>query len=239
MLVIPGDGNGSALYQAIPAAGSNSQAQLNEIKTEIVSDTGPWQSWSKDDKFLENISGNPVGMSSVTAPTLIKQKCFGGSQDENSYHSIRQTSDGGYVLTTSYSLSNDGDVSGNHGKKDIWIAKLRNDWSVEWQKSLGGSGDDVASSYEFSSNNKTFLIFGSTTSNDGDVSGNHGGTDIWVVNMSLNGTILWQRCYGGSGDETDFSMTNLYYSDSGRLLTVTSSSNDGNIIGNHGEKISM
>ena len=236
LLVMPVTAMDLPFIRPFPAAGSNTQPQLNEISNEIVSDTGPWQTWSKDDEFLENISGSLVGMPSVTAPTLIKQKCFGGSQDENSYHSIRQTSDGGYVLTTSYSLSNDGDVSGNHGKKDIWIAKLRNDWSVEWQKSLGGSGDDVASSYEFSSNNETFLIFGTTTSNDGDVSGNHGGTDIWVVNMSLNGTILWQRCYGGAGDETDLSMTTLYYSDFGRLLTVTSSSNDGDIIGNHGGK---
>jgi len=130
LLVMPVTAMDLPFIRPFPAAGSNTQPQLNEISNEIVSDTGPWQTWSKDDEFLENISGSLVGMPSVTAPTLIKQKCFGGSQDENSYHSIRQTSDGGYVLTTSYSLSNDGDVSGNHGKKDIWIAKLRNELGV-------------------------------------------------------------------------------------------------------------
>ena len=238
LLIVPVSAIDLPFIRPFPAAGGNNLAKLNEIKTDVVLDTAPWQTWSEDGEFLGNLSGNPLGMSGVTAPTLIRQKTFGGSEEEHGYNWLaRETPDGGYVLTSSYSLSNDGDVSGNHGKKDIWIAKLRNNWSIEWQKSLGGSGDDVASTFEFSDDNKTFLIFGSTTSNDGDVSGNHGGTDIWVVNMSLNGTVLWQRCYGGSGEETDFSVSKLYSSaDPGRMLIMTSSSNDGNIIGNHGGK---
>ena len=40
-----------------------------------------------------------------------------------------------------------------------------------------------------------------TDSNDGDVSGNHGSGDSWVVKLDTLGTILAQNCYGGSGND--------------------------------------
>ena len=50
------------------------------------------------------------------------QKCYGGSNAESA-SSIKPTPDGGYLLA-GYSSSNNGDVSGNHGGGDFWIAKL-------------------------------------------------------------------------------------------------------------------
>jgi hypothetical protein len=44
-------------------------------------------------------------------------------------------------------------------------------------------------------------MVGSTDSNDGDVSGGHGGTDAWVVRINKNGEIKWQKPLGGSGYE--------------------------------------
>ena len=45
-----------------------------------------------------------------------------------------------------------------------------------------------------------------TFSNDGDVSGNHGGGDVWVVKINAIGKIIWQRAVGGSGYETGLPM---------------------------------
>ena len=50
------------------------------------------------------------------------QKCLGGSLDDTGM-SIQQTTDEGYILT-GYTLSNDGDVTGNHGLNDVWVVKL-------------------------------------------------------------------------------------------------------------------
>src|SRR5436305_1217047 len=81
-----------------------------------------------------------------TLPTIQWQKSLGGSSDEVAY-SIEQTSDGGYIAA-GYTLSNDGDVSGNHGSLDYWIVKLNSSGAIQWQKSLGGSGEDGATSIE-------------------------------------------------------------------------------------------
>jgi hypothetical protein len=50
------------------------------------------------------------------------QKCLGGSKDDEA-RSVRQTADGGYIVAGS-TMSNDGNVSGNHGGKDFWMVKL-------------------------------------------------------------------------------------------------------------------
>ena len=50
--------------------------------------------------------------------------------------------------------------------------------SIIWQKSLGGSNNDKANCIIRTVDNG-FLIVGSTNSNNGDVSGYHGGTDAF------------------------------------------------------------
>ena len=50
------------------------------------------------------------------------EKSFGGSSGDNGF-SIQQTNDGGYIIGGT-SASNDGDVTNNHGNRDIWIIKI-------------------------------------------------------------------------------------------------------------------
>src|SRR5579872_6099007 len=78
----------------------------------------------------------------TTAPPIQWQKCFGGS-GEDIATAIRQTSDSGYIVA-GYNNSTDGDVTGNHGNSDFWIVKLSKTGTLEWEKSLGGSQDEVA-----------------------------------------------------------------------------------------------
>ena len=58
-------------------------------------------------------------------PTIEWEQNYGGSDDDRA-SSIQQTLDGGYIVA-GYSLSNDGDVSGNNGDYDYWIVKLSDD----------------------------------------------------------------------------------------------------------------
>src|SRR5579871_4996319 len=74
------------------------------------------------------------------APAIEWQTSLGGSGGEGA-NSIRQTSDGGYIVAGT-SSSNDGDVTGHHGSAnsvDFWIVKLKSSGAIDWQKSLGGS----------------------------------------------------------------------------------------------------
>jgi hypothetical protein len=110
------------------------------------------------------------------------QKCLGGTNNDYA-NSIQQTSDGGFIVA-GYTESNDGDVSGYHGGDyDAWVVKLNSSGDILWQKCLGGTIDDRAYSIQQTSDGG-FIVAGFTVSNDGDVSGNHGASDAWVVKLN-------------------------------------------------------
>lgn len=56
--------------------------------------------------------------------------------------------------------------------------------SIQWQKTLGGSQLDVAHSIQQTSDGG-FIVAGRSNSIDGDVTGNHGYADCWVVKLGL------------------------------------------------------
>ena len=129
--------------------------------------------------LLFTILSTLLSISFTSAQHIIQwQKCLGGSFDDYA-RSIQQTTDGGYIVAGT-SDSNDGDVSGNHGATDYWVLKLSGIGNIEWQKSLGGSGRDEAYSIQ-QTNDGGFIVAGESFSMDGDVSGNHGNSDYWVV----------------------------------------------------------
>jgi hypothetical protein len=157
------------------------------------------------------------------------QKSLGGTGSESAKQ-IQQTNDGGYIVA-GWSNSNDGDVTGNQGEYDFWVVKLNDVGSIAWQKSIGGSGWELASSIQQTTDGG-YIVAGSTTSNNGDVLGYIGGGDLWMVKLTSIGGILWQKCLGGTNNETAHSVRQT--SDAGYIVTGTSNSNDGNVSGNHG-----
>ena len=68
--------------------------------------------------------------------------------------------------------------------------------NIEWQNCFGGSKDDHA--VDIIKLEDGFLIAGSTNSNDGNISSNHGGMDIWLIYTDTLGVFLWEKSYGGS-----------------------------------------
>ncbi len=128
--------------------------------------------------------------------TITWQKCFGGNSIDEA-KSVEQTSDGGYIVA-GWTRSNNLDITVNNGGSDFWVIKLDASGSLTWQKSLGGSGDEVASSVKQTADGG-YIVAGETPSTNGDVSGNNGGTDYWVTKLSSAGALVWQKCYGGSG----------------------------------------
>jgi hypothetical protein len=163
-------------------------------------------------------------------PLIQWQKSFGGSGCEKAF-TTQQTSDGGYIIGGSSNSLNDGDVTGSNGDWDYWIVKLNSFGVLEWEKTLGGSGYDYAYSL-VQTTDKGFIVAGCTTSNDSEVSGNHGAFDVWVVKLDSIGNIDWKKCYGGSSSEKATSIQQT--SDSGYIIAGWSSSNDGDVSGNHG-----
>jgi Divergent InlB B-repeat domain len=102
---------------------------------------------------------------------------------------------------------------------------------ITWQKSLGGTAAEEAKNV-IPTSDGGFIIGGTTTSNDGDVTGNHGLKDCWVVKLNAAGGMEWQKTYGGTGNETFGSIRPT--SDGGFIMGATTTSNDGDVAGSHG-----
>ncbi|MEN9303179.1 MAG: hypothetical protein RL264_1608 [Bacteroidota bacterium] len=179
------------------------------------------------------------------------QKCFGGSGlstlpgfsdlDWDIGFSIIQTADGGYIFCGMTSSIN-GDVSGNDGSIDAWIVKINSTGIIQWQKCFGGSDDDIAIDI-IQTNDGGYIFAGYTFSNNGDVSGNHGNVDVWVVKLSSTGLIQWQKCYGGTNDESfGFDLSNIKKEmslnatlDGGYIISGATNSSNGDVSNNNGQ----
>ena len=167
------------------------------------------------------------------------RKKLGGSFDDFGTQ-IKPLASGGYIVLGYTQSPNNGDVSGVHGNPfvsvpaDIWLFKLDNSGNLLWQKCLGGTGIDLPGSIAFTASGG-FIISGYTTSNDGDVSGNHGGGDVWIVELDAARNVLWQKCYGGSAKEgTGFIKP---VSGGGYIFTASANSTDGDVTVNNFEDV--
>ncbi|MBK6996438.1 MAG: T9SS type A sorting domain-containing protein [Lewinellaceae bacterium] len=158
------------------------------------------------------------------------QKAFGGTQSEYGY-SIEQTIEGGYVMVGS-TRSNDGDVLANHGKADVWVVKLSETGTIEWQQTYGGT-DFEAAYYIQQTNDGGYVVAGSSSSFNGDIPKNQGGDDVWILKLSATGEIEWSKTFGGTKDEEAFCVQQT--SEGGYIVAAYTYSNDGDIINPRGD----
>ena len=159
------------------------------------------------------------------------QKCLGGSSYDFG-NAVVQTSYGGYAIA-GFTGSNDGNVSGNHntdGSADGWLVVLGLKGNVLYQHCYGGSSNDDLEGI-VKSDFGSLILAGSTSSNDGDVTGNHGGPDAWVIKVNLIGKIVWQKTVGGSGLEFVNNGLLTKTTDENVVTAGYSNSHDGDIQG--------
>ncbi len=110
------------------------------------------------------------------------QKTYGGTADDQA-KAIRQTSDGGYVVTG-------WTASFGAGNWDIWVLKLDGGGGIAWQKTFGGKKWDGAYSVRQTSDGG-YVVAGDTKSfGEGD-------SDLWILKLNGNGAIQWQKTAGG------------------------------------------
>jgi hypothetical protein len=182
--------------------------------------------YSNDGQISGNHGGEDVVLLSVDSTgNFLNSTTYGGSADDSPVQ-ILSTLDNGYILLCE-TFSNDGSVQGNHGDIDFWVVKIDSVGGIQWQKCFGGSSQDMPGRQIIETIDTSYLILGSTASVDGDVSGNHGIFDFWLVKLDKNGNILFQKCYGGSNIENGRGMNLLC--DGGMLLYGFAGSHDGDV----------
>jgi len=167
----------------------------------------------------------------TSAGDLIWAKNYGGSGIEIAY-SITKSQDGNYFLIGD-ARSNDQDVTNNKGNADAWLIKINDNGDLLWQKTYGGSEFDTGRSVKQFSDSK-IVIFGSSRSEDQDVSANYGQSDYWLIITDAEGGIIFEKNYGGSNLE--FGNDSVITLDNKVVVVGSSQSSDFDVLENKGSK---
>ncbi|MBP6825726.1 MAG: T9SS type A sorting domain-containing protein [Saprospiraceae bacterium] len=163
------------------------------------------------------------------AGNLQWEQNYGGSGTDAAY-AVQLTADGGYIVAGN-TQSIDGDVGGTNGGVDYWVLKLDASGNIQWEQNYGGSAQDAAYSIELTSDGG-YVVAGASQSVNGDVGGNLGAQDYWIIRLNASGDLLWERNYGGSN--ADLANEIQRTSDGGYVVAGNSFSSDGDVAGNNG-----
>ena len=135
------------------------------------------------------------------------QNTIGGGYLDNLLF-IEQTTDRGYILGGwSYSNATGDKTEKCQGGRDYWIVKTDSLGIIQWQNTIGGSGDDVLNSIQQTTDGG-YILGGYSYSNiSGDKTENSQGfEDYWIVKTDSLGVIGWQNTIGGSNSDHLYSL---------------------------------
>ena len=122
-----------------------------------------------------------------TSGTLQWQRSLNGSGQDLWYNAAVDAS--GNVYVAGYSTS-----SGGSGNADALIAKYNSAGTLQWQRSIGGSGNEYASQMALSPDGSLLVLSGNTsTSTAGSVDA------LITVISTATPSVAWQRSIGTSG----------------------------------------
>lgn len=161
---------------------------------------------------------------------IASQRKYGSSQPDAGYD--LSCGDESNVLILGATSKADGVVTINHGLFDYWLSMVNPQGELLWQNAYGGTSDDIPFAFTRCADGG-FVLVGKTSSNNGDVSGYHGGSaDGWVVKVNNAGTMQWQRALGGSRADVLYDVCTT--DDGGCVVVGYTSSRDGDVSGGHG-----
>ena len=130
------------------------------------------------------------------------QQSFGG--DENDFLTAGAlTQDGGYILGGYSESSESGDkTTKSFGLADYWVLKLDAAGNIQWQKTIGGYGNDELISI-IQTQDGGYLLAGNSDSPKSDLKSENsfGGKDYWIVKLDPKGEIIWDKPLGGEYTE--------------------------------------
>lgn len=140
-------------------------------------------------------------------------KSYGGT-DEDHLAVVVSTSDGyllcGYSKSAPIASSRDGKkTAALRGGFDYWIVKTDKQGNYQWDKSYGGSGDDVLTCAIPTDNGFVLGGYSNSPGSSGEGSktnDSRGGNDYWIVKIDNNGRTIFDKTYGGSGTDKMASM---------------------------------
>ncbi|WP_149207785.1 T9SS type A sorting domain-containing protein [Flavobacterium johnsoniae] len=170
------------------------------------------------------------------------QKSIGGNGFDL-LQSIKGTRDGGFILAGTSSSGNSFQKKDNcNGLTDFWVIKLDASGGEQWQRTIGGDGQDELLC-AFQTKDGGYILGGSSSSSPSSVTNikaegkmdafpqtdlysksekSRGNMDYWIVKLDKEGVIEWQKTYGGKYADVLRSMEQT--ADNGYILAGYSNS---------------
>lgn len=184
--VVKTDSLGNVLWQK-SFGGANFEYSTAVIENSagnymILGSTMSFGSGSYDVWVLEL---NPVG-------SVVWQNVYGGTNYDlpNTPDLIKQTLDGGYIIAC--------DSKSFSSQSDLLVFKINSTGSVLWQNVYGGLGGGASGIVVLADG--SYMISGDVNSFG---AGNYDG---WILHLDASGNILWQKTYGGAGNDNNINM---------------------------------
>jgi hypothetical protein len=191
------DGLGDIVWQKTYSASDGSQAydETDAYSIYPTCDHGfVVAGFSRRDQFRPGIEPVILKLDADGNVDWAKTYRFGGSGVTNSgAFDVVQTDNGGYAVAGFT------DAEGA-GEQDFWVLRLDPSGGIEWQKAYGGPRPEWARSI-LPTQDQGYLVAGYTNSFGA------GSSDVWVLRLDTAGTVLWQKTYGGPGQETGLSLS--------------------------------
>ncbi len=122
-----------------------------------------------------------------SSTNLSWSRTWGGTNSEEDF-AIKQTSDGGYVVSGE-TLSFNG-----FGSYDVFLAKYNSSGTLSWSRTWGDLSDSRAGDV-IQATDDGFVITGYT---DNFGAGNN---DVFLAKYNSSGTLSWSRTWGGSSND--------------------------------------
>lgn len=185
---------------------------------------------SQDTDISSNIGSYDFWVIKISETgTLVWEKNYGGDEIDEAW-SIVKSGDGNFLIAGD-TRSNNVDVSSSIGAADLWLIKISPSGELLWEKTIGGTGFDVARDIS-ATQDGGFLLAGSSRSNDVDISENKGQNDALAIKVDSNGNIEWEATIGGTNIDFAYGITEL---NNKKVVVIgDTTSNDEDIIENKG-----
>jgi len=133
---------------------------------------------------------------SAQSPDIVWSQTFGGPNNDEAYD-VKRTTDGGFIVCGMTE-------SKGRGKKDAWVLKLDSQGRLEWDKTYGDTGDDVAKSI-IQTQDGGYAFAGYSTSKN-----RRGKQDVWLVKLDSSGNQVWEGVYGGTKNDVGNSLVQTW-----------------------------
>jgi len=181
---------------------------LGGMSASIISGDKTSACWGNWDYWILKL--DPLG-------NILWDKDFGGTSSDQLI-SLKQTTDGGYILAGNSASDSSGDKSQHcRGAQDYWVVKTDSLGNKQWDRTFGGMDADKLFDVRQTSDGGYILGGSSSSYISGDKTEDvFGIDDYWVVKIDSLGNKEWDKDFGGTDSDILYSL--LQTSDGGYIL---------------------